>query len=338
MLLPQIGQVGQERLASAHILLVGCGALGTTSAELLVRAGVGHLRIVDRDLVELSNLQRQVLFDEEDARHGIPKAVAAAQRLREVNSSVEIEARVGDVYHGNMDEFAQFAGRRVDLIVDGTDNVETRYLLNDYAVKNGVPWVYGACVGTEGRIMGVWPGATACLRCIFPQPPAPGELPTCDTAGVLGPAAAVVGAIQASTALRMLLESGKGPDASLLTLDVWANRFGSIGVAERREDCTCCGDRQFDYLDHPKHEAMVALCGRDAVQIRPARDGKFNFDDAVNRLQAVGQVERTAYLARVQLQEPAHISLTVFPDGRLVVRGTKDLGQARSIAARYVGC
>ena len=200
VLLPQIGQAGQERLAGARVLLVGCGALGSVIAEQLARAGVGLLRIADRDVVELTNLQRQVLFDERDVAEHTPKAVAAARRLKEINSEVRVEALICDVHAGNIEDFVDG-----DLIIDGTDNVETRYLVNDISVKHGLPWVYGACVGTEGRCMAVLPPEDACLRCVYPEPPSATELPTCDTAGVLGPAAALVASLQVTAAIRLLV-------------------------------------------------------------------------------------------------------------------------------------
>ncbi len=204
-LLPRMGAEGQSKLAASRILLIGCGALGTVIAEQLVRAGIGFLRICDRDLVELTNLQRQVLFDERDARDELPKAIAAARRLHEVNSTVPIDARVVDVHRGNLEALIGEGTGRVHLILDGTDNVQTRYLVNDAAVKLGIPWVYGACVGTEGRVMGIVPDGTPCLRCIFNDPPLPGELATCDTAGVLASAASLVASLQAVTAMKILL-------------------------------------------------------------------------------------------------------------------------------------
>jgi molybdopterin/thiamine biosynthesis adenylyltransferase len=216
MLLPQIGQAGQHRLASSRVLLVGCGALGSVIADQLARAGVGFMRIVDRDIVELTNLQRQVLFDESDVANSLPKAIAAANRLSRVNSSIRIEPIVADVDASNVESFID-----VDLILDGTDNVATRYLLNDVSVKHNVPWVYGACVGTEGRVMTIHSGQGPCLRCIFPEPPAPGELQTCDTAGVLGPVASVVGSLQAIAAIKLL--SGNPLQRELVWMDLWTN-------------------------------------------------------------------------------------------------------------------
>ena len=255
-LLPQIGRAGQERLARARVLLIGCGALGTVIAEQMARAGVGFLRICDRDLVETTNLQRQVLFDEADAAAGRPKAVAAAERLGKINSTITVEPHVVDVHSGNIESLMD----GVDLVMDGTDNVETRYLVNDAAVKRGVPWVYGACVGTGGRAMGVVPApvesqeapraagagaAGACLRCVFPEPPGPGELATCDTSGVLAAAAGVVASLQVVEAMKILLGDA-GAARELVTIDLWPLRIKTIATADaRRGDCPTCGQRRF---------------------------------------------------------------------------------------------
>jgi adenylyltransferase/sulfurtransferase len=320
-------------LAKSRALLIGCGALGGVIAEQFVRAGIGHLTIADRDVVELTNLQRQVLFDEADAREGRPKAVAAAGRLGAINSSVTVEPQVIDVHSGNIE--ALIAG--VDVILDGTDNVETRYLLNDAAVKHGVPWVYGTCVGTEGRVIAVRPNDGPCLRCLFPTPPVAGELPTCDTAGVLAPAAAVVASLQVVAALRRLLKQSPSDD-QIVTIDVWRGRFRTIDAGDRRADCLCCGQRLFEYLDRPLEQSAVALCGRNAVQIRASRstDG-FSLADVAARLSRVGQVQAQPYLMRCQLPERDAIQLTVFADGRTIVHGTTDFARARALVSRYVG-
>jgi adenylyltransferase/sulfurtransferase len=335
-LLPQIGVSGQARLSRARVLLVGCGALGTVVAEQLVRAGVGMLRIVDRDVVERSNLQRQTLFDEADADGGVPKAVAARRRLGQVNSLVAVEAVVADFFAGNAEELGD-----VDLILDGTDNVETRYLVNDLAVRRGVPWVYGACVGTEGRTMAVLPGQSPCLRCLFPQPPGVGELPTCDTAGVLGPVAAIVASLQSVAAIKLLSGNADAVAREMLVIDAWANRIRSIDVGDgRRADCVTCGRREFEFLDAAKARRPVSLCGRNAVQVMPAERAGLELDAVAKRLAPFGVVTRTPYLLRLDLAgeaDQAVLQLTLFPDGRLIVSGTSDVERARSIYARYIG-
>jgi molybdopterin-synthase adenylyltransferase len=357
ILLPQIGKEGQARLGQARIMILGCGALGTVSAEQLVRAGIGFIRIVDRDWVEMSNLQRQVLFDEEDARQNIPKAIAAASRLRRTNSSIVIEPLVADIHAGNIEHYLD-----VDLVLDGTDNVETRYLLNDAAIKHDRPWIYGACVGTEGRVMPVFPGKTACLRCVFAEPPIPGELPTCDTAGVLGPTAGIVASIQAALAIKYLSDSRstdcnedrarhggesreytqsghetKAPSSELTIVDLWAGRFKTVStIGARRIDCPCCAQRCFEFLNKTNADNRINLCGRKAVQIRPSRQD-FDFDQTMIRLERVGRIQRNLYFARCYPSDLPDVCITIFPDGRLILSGIDNLTRARSIVARYVG-
>ena len=331
-LLPQVGAAGQARLAAGRVLLVGCGALGSTVAEQLARAGVGYLRVVDRDVVEWTNLQRQVLFEESHARDGTPKAVAAKERLGRINSGVTVDAVVADVHSGNVESLADDCA----VVVDGTDNVETRYLVNDVAVKRGTPWVYGACVGTDGRVMPVVPGRTACLRCVFPEPPAGAELPTCDTAGVLGPVAAVVGALQSIEVIRLLIGGAAGDNAALWAGDLWSGRARRI-VAERRPDCPACGRREFPFLSRPPSQSTT-LCGRHSVQVRPADSGlRLDLAAAARKLGAVGDVQQTPYLVRCRLSGEAAVELTVFADGRMMVSGNTDRDHARSLYARYVG-
>jgi adenylyltransferase/sulfurtransferase len=332
-LLPFVGESGQARLEAARVLLVGCGALGSVIADQLVRAGIGHLTIADRDLVELTNLQRQVLYDEADAREGTPKALAAAARLSAVNSSVTVDPRVIDVHSGNIEELIS----HVDLIFDGTDNVETRYLVNDVAVKHGVPWVYGACVGVDGRVMAVRPGVGPCLRCIFESPAAVGELPTCDTAGVLGPAAWVVASLQVTAGLRVLL-GGALSDNQLITIDIWKGRFRAINAGAKRDDCICCGQRRYEFLDRPVEQSVAALCGRNAVQVRAARPANgISLGDVAARLERVGHVQVQPFLIRCQLRDQDGLGLTVFGDGRAIVHGTSDLARARALVSRFLG-
>lgn len=336
-LLPQIGPEGQSWLRRASVLLVGCGALGTVIADQLVRAGIGTLRIVDRDIVELSNLQRQILFDEDDVRDGLPKAVAAANRLRKINSGVIVEPHVMDVHAGNVEALAgcDELGKPVNLILDGTDNIATRYLLNDVSVKHAIPWIYGACVGTEGRCMTILPPPSPCLRCIFSEPPAAAELPTCDTAGVLASAAAIVASLQVTAAIRTLL--GK-PSESLITVEVWQSRFKSHNLDHaKREDCPTCGEKRFDYLEAPSDDRMISLCGRNAVQVQSRALSALDLSKMVDKLAQSGRVQRTPYLLRCALHEPGAVQLTIFPDGRAIIHGTADLDRARSIYARFVG-
>ncbi len=337
-LLPQIGAEGQARLARARVLLVGCGALGSGIADQLARAGVGYLRIVDRDIVELTNLQRQVLFDELDVEQSLPKAVAAGRRLAVVNSSVTIDARVTDLHAGNAESLMGIGSEHpMDLVIDGTDNVETRYLINDAAVKHGVAWLYGGCVGTEGRVMPMLPGG-ACLRCVFETPPSGAQLPACDTAGVLGAAAAVISSLESALAIRLL--AGGAPsmlaDAALVTVNLWPVRFHSVSLVDaKRAECLCCGAKRFSFLDNVSHATSTSLCGRNAVQLRGT--SRLSLDAMELKLKIAGEVESTPYFLRCALREPAGMSITVFPDGRLIVHGTADAGRARAVAARYVG-
>jgi molybdopterin/thiamine biosynthesis adenylyltransferase len=330
-LLPQIGVGGRDRLRASRVLLVGCGALGCHAADQLARAGVGHIKIVDRDVIELTNLQRQTLFTEREV--GSAKAPAAAARLKEINSQIKIEAIVTDLWPGNIELLAE----NIDLILDGTDNVQTRYLLNDYSVKFNVPWIHAACVATEGRVMPIVPQQGPCLRCIFPDPPSAAELPTCDTAGILQPAAAAVASLQVAQALNILIH--KTVRSSLHNLDIWSARFSSIELTEARNpNCPCCGKREFPFLELTHSDAATTLCGRNTVQIRPARpwiDG--DFDRAITKLQTAGPVEQGGYFSRCHLAEPPGFTLTCFRDGRLLVHGTSDTGRAKAIYAKYLG-
>jgi adenylyltransferase/sulfurtransferase len=349
-LLPAIGAAGQQRLREARVLLIGCGALGSSIADQLIRAGIGFLRIVDRDIVELTNLHRQTLFTERDVEQGAPKAVAAADRLRQVNSDVTVEPVVSDVDSGNVEALLRNTGSQpvpqasrglkerdpIDLILDGTDNVATRYLINDVAVKHSIPWIYGACVGTEGRVMTVLPGQTPCLRCIFPQPPGAGELPTCDTAGVLGPVAAVVGSIQALNAIKLLSGNAGALAEELLTLDLWTNRIRSINISQsRRANCLTCGQHRFEFLDAAPPDSAAKLCGRDAMQIRWRRE-RVELKELAQRLAGAGAVDQTPFLVRCTLSEGG-LRLTAFADGRILVHGTADPARARSVVAKYLG-
>lgn len=315
-------------------MLVGCGALGSSIALHLARSGVGHLLVIDRDLVDLTNLHRQILFTEADAAAATPKAIAAANALRQMNSQISVEAMAIDFHSGNAEQI--FASFRPKLILDGTDNAQTRYLINDLAVKHGTPWVYGGCVGVEGRVMAIIPGQTCCLRCLFPTPPQPGELATCDTSGVLGPAAAIVGAAQAAAGLRLLVEGATGHSSIMLALDAWTMQFRSISVADaRREDCPCCGKGDFEFLARPVEADAAAFCGRNAVQIRSAALADIDLARLAERLAASTRVQNLGIMLRCEL--PDAVRLTIFADGRVIVDGTNDISRARSLVSRYVG-
>ena len=330
ILFEEIGPEGQARLMDARVALVGCGALGTVQASLLVRAGVGHLRIIDRDFVEESNLQRQILFDEEDVRAILPKAVAAEKKLRATNSLVDVEGLVEDLN-------ASSIGRLLtgfDLVLDATDNFDARFLLNDYCVKTATPWIYGACVGSYGLTFPILPGDTACLRCVFESAPPPGLSPTCDTAGVLGPIVGVVASLQVAEALKILSGRLERVSRRISVVDVWEGRQSQIDLPAREPACPCCGKREFPYLEGALGSDTATLCGRNAVQIR-RRDGvTLDLDEVARRLGPIGTVEKNRFLLRADIDA---YRLTVFADGRAIVSGTTDAAVAKSLYSRYVG-
>ena len=323
------GGEGQKRLAAANVVLIGCGALGTHLAQHLVRAGVGRLRICDRDFVELNNLQRQVLFDEQDVRSNLPKAAAAAAKLGRINGDVKVEGRVVDVHPANVESLIGDA----DLVLDGTDNFETRFLLNDACLKLKKTWVYGGCVGADGMVLAVRPGVTACFRCFVPDSPEPGSVATCDTAGVLGPAVGVVASLQAAEALKLLTGHPEALADGLITVDVWGSRQHVFRMA-RNPECPACGKARYDFLEGGSSGSATTLCGRNAVQIRPAAEASLDLPALERRLAGVGRVSRNDYLLRLDADG---FEVTVFPDGRAIIRGTDDPSRARAVYAKYVG-
>lgn len=325
VLFPGIGQTGQQQLLDARVAVLGCGALGSFQAGALARAGVGFLRIVDRDYVELSNLQRQWLFEECDAEQGLPKAVAAARKIAAINSEVKVDAVVADVTAANIEDLLD----DIDLILDGTDNFETRYLLNDYAVARAKPWIYGAAVGAYGIVMSIVPGKTACLRCVYPDPPS-GAQPTCETAGVLGPITSLIASLQVSEALKLIC--GAGPSRKITTADVWTCEVRQLAQPGPSEDCPACGRREFPYLTGARR-SPVSLCGRNAVQIHE-RTRPVDLRALGARLAPLGAVRANEFALRFEM--PPYL-LTVFPDGRAIIKGTTDVGLARSLYARYIG-
>ncbi len=327
-----LGVEGQRRLASARALVCGCGALGSVVAETLVRAGVGFVRIVDRDFVELNNLQRQVLYDEQDVVGNLPKAIAAANKLRRINSEIEIEPIVADITHLNI---AKLAGD-IDVIVDGTDNFGTRLLVNDFAVKHGKPWVYGGCIGAEGQTMTILPGETACLACLIADAPPPGTTPTCDTAGIIGPIVNVVASIEAAEALKILSGHREAVSRRLAIIDLWDNQVRHVDLTKLAVggDCRVCKHREFLWLSGERGDASAVLCGRNAVQLSAVAGTAISLDDLASRLKPVGRVERNPYLVRLYIDSYV---LTVFADGRTIVGGTNDVATARTVQARYIG-
>ena len=325
ILFPGIGEQGQQHLLDARVAVAGCGALGSFQAGALARAGIGFLRIVDRDYVELSNLQRQWLFDECDVDQALPKAIAAARKIAGINTGVRVEPVVADLTPSNVEDL--LGG--VDLILDGTDNFETRYLINDFAVERGLPWIYGAAVGSYGIAMPVVPGKTACLRCIYPDPPASAQ-PTCETAGVLGTVTALIASLQVSEAIKILC--GAEPAKKITTVDVWTGEIRQVAQPGPVADCPACGRREFPYLTGERR-APISLCGHNAVQIHE-RARPLELRDLAARLAPLGPVRANEFALR--FEAPPYL-LTIFADGRAIIKGTTDVGMARSLYARYIG-
>lgn len=325
-----IGAEGQRRLLNSRVVIIGCGALGSAQAESLARAGIGSLRIVDRDFVEFSNLQRQTMFTETDADQRLPKAIAAANHLLEINSEISLEPEIADVNHSNIEALIQGC----DVVIDGTDNFATRYLINDACVKHGLNWIYGAAVGSYGVTMTIRPGVTPCLRCIFPEAPPAASAPTCDTAGVIMPIINVVAAVQVSEALKLLTGSEESLHRSLMQFDIWQNQWRSISIGEPAENCVTCSLRQFDSLDSDNSEFAAVLCGRHAVQVSPALPAQVNLVELGERLAPAGEVQGNEYLLRFRTGE---FEMTIFRDARSIIRGTDDIGTARSLYAKYIG-
>jgi adenylyltransferase/sulfurtransferase len=332
MRFPGVGKEGQKRLLAAHVTLVGCGALGTVLANSLVRAGVGHLRLIDRDFIETHNLQRQVLFDEHDVAENLPKAEAAARKLGAINSEVYVEPVVTDVDRTNVLELVADA----DLILDGSDNFEVRYLINDAAVKLGKPWVYGGCIGSHGQTMTILPGQTPCLRCVFEAAPGPGEAATCETAGVLAPIVNVIASLQAAEAIKILTGNLAAVNRELVFIDVWENIFKRIKIARLlgKVDCPCCGRKDFAWLEGAQGSQTTTLCGRNAVQVAHRLAGRLNFEDLARHLEPLGTVSYNRFLLKFTVED---YEFTVFPDGRAIIKGTSDVDKARTLYARYIG-
>jgi molybdopterin-synthase adenylyltransferase len=322
-----LGLEGQRQLAQASVVIVGCGALGTYHAAALARAGVGHLRIIDRDYVEWNNLQRQWLYDEADAEQALPKAIAAMRALQRVNSSIQVEAKVADLTPRNIEDLLEDA----DLILDGTDNFETRYLVNDYAIKHRIPWIYGAAVGSYGLCMPVLPGETACLRCVYPDPPT-GDQATCETAGVLATITTLIGSLQVTAALQILSGHADQVPRKLTTVDIWTGALRSIAQPDRDDQCPCCAQRQFPWLEGG-HRAPISLCGRNAVQIH-LQHRPIDLAALALKLGALGTVRYNEFALRFFVDT---YELTIFADGRAIIKGTTEPGVARSLYSKYVG-
>ncbi len=357
-ILPGIGPEGQARLAASHAVLIGMGALGCAIADHLARAGVGTLTLIDRDLVEFTNLQRQILYTEADASEGLPKAEAARARLAAINSEITIHAHIADLTATNADALLAGDATKTDqrragdtppsILLDGTDNFETRYLLNDIAVRDSIPLIYGGVVATHGMQMTIRPGITPCLRCLFEDPPAPGTQPTCDTAGVLGPVVAIVAACQSADALRCLLGQGEKIPQTLLEFDLWAGQRRRIDLTgAQRDDCPCCGLGNYEFLARESASDTLSLCGQNAVQVQPAaavggHRQQLDLEALARRLAPAGEVDSKPFMLRFlprgeQAEGGGGMTLTIFRDGRAIVVGTTSPERARSIYSRYIG-
>ncbi len=330
ILFKEIGEAGQLRLRESRVLLVGCGALGSAHAEMLARAGVGRLRLVDRDFVEESNLQRQTMFTERDACERLPKAIAAARRIAEINSDVNVEASVADFSHVNAERLVEGC----DVVLDGTDNFTTRYLINEACVKQRRDWVYGAAVGSYGVTMTIRPRVTPCLRCVFPEMPPAGSAPTCDTAGVIMPIIAIVAAVQVTETLKLLTGRVDDLHGALMQFDVWRNEWRRIGPGRPAADCPVCAHERYEALAAEAGDLLTVMCGRHAVQVSPRHVTRIDLPALAERLSASGEVKVNPYLLRLRAGE---YEMTVFQDARAVINGTDDLNTARALYAKYIG-
>lgn len=327
-----VGEDGQERLAQARVTVCGCGALGSVIADTLARSGVGQLRIVDRDFVELNNLQRQLLFTEQDVKDCLPKAEAAARHLQKVNSDVVIEPAVCDLDASNISRLCGDA----DVILDGTDNFETRLLINDFGRREQKPWIYAGCIGSEGQSMAVLPDEPPCLRCLIGNPPAPGTTPTCETAGILSPVVSAIASFQCIEALKLLLGKPERLHRKLLAIDLWNNRVRYLSLAKLREqtDCPVCKEGRYDWLEGDHASRTVSLCGRNAVQVVPPRRHAVDFAALAEQLPSPQDVKVTPFLLRFVIDG---FEFSVFADGRAIIKGTDDVAAARTLYARYLG-
>ncbi len=327
---PGIGEAGQQKLLAARVVVVGCGATGTNIANHLARAGVGHLTVVDRDFIELNNLQRQLLFDEQDLVENLPKAAAAERKLRAINSEIEVRGIVTDVNAENIESLIAGA----NLVMDGTDNFETRYIVNDACLKLNIPWIYTGAVATYGMSQTIIPGQTACLRCLFNDVPPPGTVVTCDTAGIVGPLVSAVASISATEAIKLIVGQGD-INRGIIHFDVWYNTFEQFDTGGPRADCPACQQRNFEFLKQEKGGQVVNLCGRNAVQLRGPGKGKLPLAELAERLAPLSQITaRNDYLLRFVVDG---YEITLFADGRAIIKGTEDESVARGLYAKYIG-
>jgi adenylyltransferase/sulfurtransferase len=332
ILFQHIGGERQKVLMNSSAVVIGCGALGTVSSSYLTRAGIGQIRIIDRDFIEESNLQRQILFDENDISENLPKAIAAQRKLQKINTKVKIEGIVTDVNYANIEELTQ----GVDIIIDGTDNFETRFLINDFCVKNSVPWIYGACIGGRGVVMNIIPSETPCLRCVFETMPQIGSFPTCDTAGVIGPIAGIIASIQVTEAIKILSEDYESINKTLIEIDVWNTKFRQIDVSGLKElnNCPTCKLHNYTFLEAEDGVMATFLCGKNAVQVMSRNRGNIDLRQLEQRLGSVADVSCNAFMLKFKVKDH---EFTVFPDGRAIITGTADSSTAKTLYSKYLG-
>jgi adenylyltransferase/sulfurtransferase len=324
-----IGEEGQKKLKESSVLLVGCGGLGSTIATLLVRAGVGRLRIVDRDFVEITNLQRQILFDEDDLNSNIPKGVIAERKLKKINSDVEIEGIVADFNPSNAESLSE----GINLILDGLDNMEGRFLINDLSIKKGIPWIYGTCLSTYGLTFNIIPKKSPCLRCIYDN--FANSSMTCETAGIIGPIVVLIASIQSSEALKILTGNEKDLRYDMLFVDLWRNEFEKIPISHlKKENCPACGMGRFDFLEGNKISSVISICGSNSIQINPPAERFLELEKIVESLKPYGMVVFNEYLVKFFYQD---YEITIFKDGRAIVKGTSDPSIAKSLYSKFIG-
>jgi molybdopterin/thiamine biosynthesis adenylyltransferase len=332
ILFQHIGEERQKLLMDSYAVVIGGGALGTVSSSYLTRAGIGHIRIIDRDFIEEGNLQRQILFDENDIAEGLPKAVAAQRKLQRVNTKINIEGIVSDVNYANIEKLTKDA----DIILDGTDNFETRFLINDSCVKNNIPWIYGACIGSRGLVMNIIPSKTPCLRCVFETMPQMGSFPTCDTAGVIGPIAGIIASIQVTEAIKILAEDYESINKTLTEIDVWDTKFKQIDVSDLKEtnNCPTCKLHNYKFLGAEDGVMATLLCGKNAVQVMCRNISSIDLEQLAKRLAPMADVSRNAFMLKFKVKDH---EFTVFPDGRAIITGTDDLSTAKGLYSKYLG-
>ncbi len=332
ILFPYIGEERQRVMMDSSVVVVGCGALGTVSSSYLARAGIGNIKIIDRDYIEESNLQRQILFDEDDIASNLPKAVAAQRKLRKVNSNINIEGIVTDINYSNIEDLTKDA----DIIIDGTDNFETRFLINDFSVKNNIPWIYGACIGSRGLTMNIIPSKTPCLRCVFDTMPQMGSFPTCDTAGVIGPIASIIASFQVTEAIKIITKDYGAINKTLFEIDAWNNKFKRIDVSTLKEisGCHTCKLHNYKFLEAEDGAMVSFLCGKNAVQILARNTSNLDLSKLAKRLGTLTDVSHNAFMLKFKVNDNG---FTVFPDGRAIITGTHDAGIAKNLYSKYLG-